>query len=207
MSLLTPREREMGKLLEGLGPGDHAEEPGGGGLRAQRPAGHGAQDRRGLRAVHHRSGTKPIPADLRSLQDLRPACLDPGGQGSLHKADEPNSITGRPGIHSCGLWSSHNPNRRPGGDRTVIALLAARERKEGREPKVHGHKTARTLKEQQEYLISAYPERRASCGQKSAEAFRIYREDHYRLPGRAAAGRAGRAEDRREDQGARGWRV
>ncbi|VVB67476.1 3'-flap repair endonuclease Xpf [uncultured archaeon] len=39
----------------------------------------------------------------------------------------------------------------------VIALLAARERKEGREPKVHGHKTARTLKEQQEYLVSAIP--------------------------------------------------
>jgi ERCC4-type nuclease len=40
---------------------------------------------------------------------------------------------------------------------SVIALLAAREKKEGREPKVHGHKTARTLKEQQEYLISAIP--------------------------------------------------
>lgn len=39
----------------------------------------------------------------------------------------------------------------------VIALLASRERKEGREPKVHGHKTARTLKEQQEYLISSIP--------------------------------------------------
>lgn len=40
---------------------------------------------------------------------------------------------------------------------SVIALLARRERREGREPKVHGHKTARTLKEQQEYLISAIP--------------------------------------------------
>ena len=39
----------------------------------------------------------------------------------------------------------------------VIALLVRRERKEGREPKYHGHKTARTLKEQQEYLISAIP--------------------------------------------------
>ena len=37
----------------------------------------------------------------------------------------------------------------------VIALLARREMREGHEPKVHGHKTARTLKEQQEYLISA----------------------------------------------------
>ncbi len=37
----------------------------------------------------------------------------------------------------------------------VIVLLAAREVREGREPKMHGHKTARTLKEQQEYLISA----------------------------------------------------
>jgi Fanconi anemia group M protein len=40
---------------------------------------------------------------------------------------------------------------------SVIALLAKREQKEGREPKVHGHKTARTLKEQQEYLISSIP--------------------------------------------------
>ncbi|MDQ1262704.1 MAG: hypothetical protein QG575_1885, partial [Euryarchaeota archaeon] len=39
----------------------------------------------------------------------------------------------------------------------VIALLVRRETQEGREPKVHGHKTARTLKEQQEYLISAIP--------------------------------------------------
>jgi len=37
----------------------------------------------------------------------------------------------------------------------VIAQLAHREMREGREPKLHGHKTARTLKEQQEYLISA----------------------------------------------------
>jgi ERCC4-related helicase/ERCC4-type nuclease len=37
----------------------------------------------------------------------------------------------------------------------VIALLARRETREGHEPKVHGHKTARTLKEQQEYLISS----------------------------------------------------
>jgi Fanconi anemia group M protein len=40
---------------------------------------------------------------------------------------------------------------------SVIALLATREQKEGHEPKVHGHKTARTLKEQQEYLVSAIP--------------------------------------------------
>jgi Fanconi anemia group M protein len=38
---------------------------------------------------------------------------------------------------------------------SVIALLARREMREGHEPKVHGHKTARTLKEQQEYLVSA----------------------------------------------------
>lgn len=40
---------------------------------------------------------------------------------------------------------------------SVIALLARREGQEGREPKVHGHKTARTLKEQQEYMVSAIP--------------------------------------------------
>jgi len=37
----------------------------------------------------------------------------------------------------------------------VIAQMAQREMREGREPKVHGHKTARTLKEQQEYLVSS----------------------------------------------------
>ncbi|MDD1760361.1 MAG: DEAD/DEAH box helicase [Methanothrix sp.] len=40
---------------------------------------------------------------------------------------------------------------------SIIAMLTARERKEGHEPKLHGHKTARTLKEQQEYLVSAIP--------------------------------------------------
>ena len=40
---------------------------------------------------------------------------------------------------------------------SIIAMLAAREHKEGHEPKLHGHKTARTLKEQQEYLVSAIP--------------------------------------------------
>lgn len=39
----------------------------------------------------------------------------------------------------------------------VIAILAEREQAEGHEPKVHGRKTARTLKEQQEYLVSAIP--------------------------------------------------
>ena len=36
-------------------------------------------------------------------------------------------------------------------------MLASREGGEGREPKLHVHKTARTLEEQQEYLISAIP--------------------------------------------------
>lgn len=40
---------------------------------------------------------------------------------------------------------------------SVISLLASREQKAGHEPKLHGHKTARTIKEQQEYLISAIP--------------------------------------------------
>jgi len=40
---------------------------------------------------------------------------------------------------------------------SVIRLLASREERAGHEPKLHGHKTARTLKEQQEYLISAIP--------------------------------------------------
>ncbi len=39
----------------------------------------------------------------------------------------------------------------------VISMLAKREQSDGHEPKVHGHKAARTLKEQQEYLVSAMP--------------------------------------------------
>ena len=41
---------------------------------------------------------------------------------------------------------------------SVIALIARREQEgSGREPSVHGRKTARTLKEQQEDLISSIP--------------------------------------------------
>ncbi|MCK9586924.1 MAG: DEAD/DEAH box helicase [Methanothrix soehngenii] len=54
---------------------------------------------------------------------------------------------------------------------SVITMLAARERREGHEPKLHGHKTARTLKEQQEYLISAIPSVGPSVARKLLRHF------------------------------------
>jgi Fanconi anemia group M protein len=54
---------------------------------------------------------------------------------------------------------------------SVITMLASRERKAGHEPKLHGHKTARTLKEQQEYLISAIPSVGPSVARKLLRHF------------------------------------
>ncbi|MDQ1313376.1 MAG: hypothetical protein QG605_1915 [Euryarchaeota archaeon] len=54
---------------------------------------------------------------------------------------------------------------------SVITMLAARERRAGHEPKLHGHKTARTLKEQQEYLISAIPSVGPSVARKLLRHF------------------------------------
>jgi Fanconi anemia group M protein len=69
----------------------------------------------------------------------------------------PNSIRGALAAVAVDYGVPIIPTEDQDDTASVIALLAAREQKEGHEPKVHGHKTARTLKEQQEYLISAIP--------------------------------------------------
>ena len=87
---------------------------------------------------------------------------------------------------------------------SVIALLATREQKEGHDPKVHGHETARTLKEQQEYLISAIPGVGTEGGKESAQALRVHREDSDREARGTARGGDGRTQDRGANPGARG---
>ncbi len=69
----------------------------------------------------------------------------------------PNSIRGALAAVAVDYGVPIIPTEDQDDTASVIALLVAREQKEGHEPKVHGHKTARTLKEQQEYLISAIP--------------------------------------------------
>jgi Fanconi anemia group M protein len=69
----------------------------------------------------------------------------------------PNSIRGALAAVAVDYGVPIIPTEDQDETASIIALLAAREQKEGHEPKVHGHKTARTLKEQQEYLISAIP--------------------------------------------------
>jgi len=69
----------------------------------------------------------------------------------------PNSIRGALAAVAVDYGVPIIPTEDQDETASVIALLAAREQKVGHEPKVHGHKTARTLKEQQEYLISAIP--------------------------------------------------
>jgi Fanconi anemia group M protein len=69
----------------------------------------------------------------------------------------PNSIRGALAAVAVDYGVPIIPTEDQDDTASVIALLVAREQKEGHEPKMHGHKTARTLKEQQEYLISAIP--------------------------------------------------
>jgi len=69
----------------------------------------------------------------------------------------PNSIRGALAAVAVDYGVPIIPTEDQDETASVIALLATREQKEGYEPKLHGHKTARTLKEQQEYLISAIP--------------------------------------------------
>ncbi|MDD1741787.1 MAG: helix-hairpin-helix domain-containing protein, partial [Methanotrichaceae archaeon] len=69
----------------------------------------------------------------------------------------PNSIRGAMASIAIDYGVPIIPTENQDDTIQLIAMLATREAKEGRNPKIHGHKTARTLKEQQEYLVSAIP--------------------------------------------------
>ena len=76
--------------------------------------------------------------------------------------------------------------------------------KEGREPKVHGHKTARTLKEQQEYLISAIPSVGPTVAKNLLKHFGSVEKIMTASSGAAARGGKGGAKDRAADSRAGG---
>jgi ERCC4-related helicase len=79
------------------------------------------------------------------------------GRDLFTRQVSPNSIRGAMAAIAVDYGVSIIPTENQADTTSVIAMLAAREHKVRREPKLHGHKTARTLKEQQEYLVSAIP--------------------------------------------------
>ncbi len=154
---VDPREREMGKLLEGLGlevtlknleVGDYVLSDR---LAVERKT---AEDFVTSIIDPERNLFRQI-SDLSRTYDRPVLILE--GRDLYTRQMNPDSIRGALASIAVDYKVPIIPTENLEETATVIALLASRERKEGREPKVHGHKTARTLKEQQEYLISAIP--------------------------------------------------
>ena len=93
------------------------------------------------------------------------------GRNLYSRQMSPNSIRGAMAAIAIDYGVPILPTENSDETAAVIALLARREKAEGREPKVHGRKTARTLKEQQEYLISAIPSVGPSVARKLLRHF------------------------------------
>jgi Fanconi anemia group M protein len=155
--IVDPREREMGKLLESLGleitlksleVGDYVLSDR---LAVERKT---AEDFVSSIIDPERNLFRQI-SDLSKTYDRPVLILE--GRDLYTRQMNPASIRGALASIAVDYGVPIIPTENQEETAAVISLLAARERKEGREPKVHGHKTARTLKEQQEYLISAIP--------------------------------------------------
>ncbi len=163
--IVDPREREMGKLLESLGMevtlknlevGDYVLSDR---LAVERKT---AQDFVSSIIDPNRNLFRQI-SDLAQTYDRPVLILE--GRDLYTRQMNPASIRGALASIAVDYKVPIIPTEDQEETAAVISLLAARERKEGRDPKAHGHKTARTLKEQQEYLISAIP----SVGQTVAK--------------------------------------
>jgi ERCC4-related helicase len=154
---VDPREREMGKILEGLG----LEVT----LKNLEVGDYVLSDRL---AIERKTADDFVQSIIdpernlfRQISDLsrtydRPVLILEG-RDLYTRQMNPASIRGALASIAVDYGVPIIPTENLEETAAVIALLASREHKEGREPKVHGHKTARTLKEQQEYLISAIP--------------------------------------------------
>jgi len=155
--LVDSREREMGKLLESLGlditlknleVGDYVLSER---LAVERKT---AED-------FAASIIDPERNLFRQVRDLSRTYEKPvmilEGRNLYGRQISPASIQGALASIAIDYRIPIIPTESLNETAQVLAVLAAREHKEGREPKLHGHKTARTLKEQQEYLISAIP--------------------------------------------------
>ncbi len=154
---VDPREREMGKLLEGMGlevtlksleVGDYVLSDR---LAVERKT---AEDFVASIIDPERNLFRQI-SDLSRTYDRPVLILE--GRDLYARQMNPASIRGALASIAVDFGIPIIPTEDKEETAAVIAMLAVRERKEGREPKVHGHKTARTLKEQQEYLVSAIP--------------------------------------------------
>lgn len=154
---VDPREREMGKLLEATG----AEIT----LKVLEVGDYVVSDR----VCIERKTAQDFVASIidpernlfRQISDLAGSYDKPllilEGRDLYTRQVNPKSIRGAMVSIAIDYGVPIIPTEDRNETAAVIALLAKRERAEGHEPKVHGHKTARTLKEQQEYLISAIP--------------------------------------------------
>jgi ERCC4-related helicase len=155
--IVDPREREMGKLLESLGleitlssleVGDYVLSDR---LAVERKT---ADDFVSSIIDPERNLFRQI-SDLARTYDRPILILE--GRDLYARQMNPASIRGALVSIAVDYGVPIIPTEDREETAAVLSLLAAREKKEGREPKAHGHKTARTLKEQQEYLISAIP--------------------------------------------------
>lgn len=155
--LVDPREREMGKLLEARGlaitlknldVGDYVISDR---VAVERKT---AQDFVASVIDPERNLFRQI-SDLTRAYDRPVLILE--GRDLYSRAVSPNSIRGALAAVAVDWGLPIIPTEDQEETASIIAMLSAREHREGREPKAHGHKTARTLAEQQEYLISAIP--------------------------------------------------
>jgi Fanconi anemia group M protein len=154
---VDPRERDMGKLLEALG----AEIT----MKVLEVGDYVVSDRV---AVERKTAQDFVASIIdpkrnlfRQISDLARSYDKPvlilEGRDFYTRQVNPNAIRGAMASIAVDYGVPIIPTEDQKETAAVIAMLARREQKEGHELKVHGHKTARTLKEQQEYLISAIP--------------------------------------------------
>jgi len=154
---VDPREREMGKILEARGLAVT--------LKNLAVGDYVVSDRVAIERKTARDFVSSIIDPernlFRQLSDLKNAYDRPvlilEGRDLYTRQVNPSSILGALASVAVDYGIPIIPTEDQEDTASVIATLADRERKEGREPKVHGHKTARTLEEQQEYLISSIP--------------------------------------------------
>ena len=154
---VDPRERDMGKLLETKGlqvtmknleVGDYVISDR---VAVERKT---AQDFVASMMDPHRNLFRQI-SDLARTYDRPVLILE--GRDLYTRQVNPNAIRGALASVAVDYGVPIIPTESREETAEVLAMLLAREQKDGRQPKIHGHKTARTLKEQQEYLISSIP--------------------------------------------------
>jgi ERCC4-type nuclease len=154
---VDPREREMGKLLESVGVEIT--------LKVLEVGDYVVSDRIGIERKSAKDFVSSIIDPKRNLfrqiSDLARSYEKPililEGRDLYTSQVNPNSIRGALASIAIDYGVPIIPTEDQNETAAVISLISKREQAEGHEPKIHGHKTARTLHEQQEYLISSIP--------------------------------------------------